>query len=180
MGVDFLGNLTDEAGAEVAGPGEAVDVFGEEGFDMEGLLFAGVDDGGILFYWVGGRDVHPTNDGCSFGEVAEGGGEGPGFELGGVVAEAGEAEFGLDATLGAHEFVPLVDDDALEILEKVTRVFVGEEEGEGFRGGDEGEGGLFANFLFAVGGGVAGACFGGEVRGEFGEGFAEGGEGILG
>ena len=86
----------------------------------------------------------------------------------------------MDAALPTHQFVPLIDDDALQILEVTTRILVGEKKGERLGGGDESEGGLFANFLFAVARGVAGAGFHFEVGGEFSNGLAKGFESVGG
>lgn len=60
-------------------------------------------------------------------EVAEGGGDAPDAERGIPAAEACEAELGLDAALGADEFVPFVDDDAAEGGEFFAGVGVAEE-----------------------------------------------------
>lgn len=173
MFVDLLRHLPHEAGAEVASPGEAFDVFGEKGGDAERFALLAMDDAGRF-------RGSSLKYGCGFFEVAEGGREAPGAELGLVLAETGEAEFGLHAALAAHEFVPLVDDHALEVFEVATRIFVGEKEGEGLGGSDEAEGGLFADFLFAVAGGVAGASLDFEVRGEFCDRFAQRFEGVGG
>ena len=162
-GFDAADDLRCERCADVAGPGEVADFPGDEGFYLDGFFDVGGDD-----FWSAGCRVIGERwkswaDGCGgFLEVAQGGGECPGAYLREPGAEAGKAEFSLDAAFGAEEFVPFIDDDAAEAGEFFAGVCVGEHQGKGLRCGDEGVGERFPQAGAEGGWGIAGAGFGGE------------------
>ena len=103
-------------------------------------------------------------------EVGHGGGESPGAKGGLKFSEAGEGEFGLHATLGAHEFVPFIDDDAAEGIEFGWGVGVRKQKRNAFGSGDEDGGKAFSLAFADGGGGVGGAEFDGAVQVEAGVG----------
>lgn len=145
---ELLDDGPEQAGADVAGPGEAVDGLGEDRFDFDFLGPHPGNSDAVL-------GLRPKEDMHGLLGVSERGGESPNTEVGEPLAEAGEAEFGLNAALAADEFVPLIDDHGGEAGKVLAEVIVGEKKRDTFGCGDEAEGEFLAKFGFLVCGGVA-------------------------
>ena len=151
--------LEDDAGggqAHAAGPGDAV--LGQHHAEC-GRGAWGDGDGARL---GAGGDV-----GLQGGRVGDGGREAGAAGLRGQGGEAGEAEGELVAAFGAGERVDLVDDDVLEVGEEGGGL--AEEDGEGFRGGEQNVRRGFALGAAAGGGGVAGSGVDGDGQRHFGD-----------
>ena len=86
-----------------------------------------------------------------FVDVGHRGGESPRAKFGLKSPKPRQREFGLHASLGSHQFVPFIDDDAAERIEFGRRIDIGKQQRNAFGRGDE-NGGQSLTLAFANGG----------------------------
>ena len=102
-----------------------------------------------------GWRAHEDTDGLL--QVADGGGDPPGFQSGAQAAQPTESQLDLDAAFATHQFVPFVGHDALQVGKVASSLFLSQEDMQAFGGGDQDVGWCFSLPVPFRGEGISGA-----------------------
>ena len=70
-------------------------------------------------------------------DVADGGTDGPGLELGTQLAQPAQAQLCLAAPFAPHQLVPFIEDHRLQLAKQLFGLGIAEQESEGFGSGDQ-------------------------------------------
>ena len=74
---------------------------------------------------------------CCLFQVADGGADGPGLQLGPLLTQPAEAKLRLAAALAAHQLVPFIQHHRVQTTEQLLRLRVAEQQRQGFRCGHQ-------------------------------------------
>ena len=110
---------------EVSGPGEAIDRLRKDALNLRAAGRSAPDQ-----LWLTCRSQGMAR--CLL-EVADGGTDGPGLELGAQLAQPAQAQLRLAAPFAAHQLVPFIEDHRFELAKQLFGLGVAQQQGEGLR-----------------------------------------------
>ena len=113
----------------MASPGESVDGLRQDALDVGAASRGSLHDQRVALRTEGVA--------CRLVQVADGGADGPGLQLGPLLTQPAEAELRLAAALAPHQLVPFVEDDGLRRAEQLFRLGIAEQKHQGFRRRDK-------------------------------------------